>query len=531
MNSFQSILERDVEKRIRKLPSKSCELDLMPTTLLKSAVDVVTPAVTCIINMSLLSGEFCKNLKLAHLKPLIKKTGLNLVFKSFCPVRSLSYISKLIERFAAEQLVDHVTQNGLGEKYQLAYRALHSNETALTHVRNDILLNMDNRKSACLVLLNLSAAFDMFDYATLLNHLQSRFKITGVVLKWIKSYLSDRTQAVVLKNEEGETAMSDVVRLSMGVPQGSVLGPLLFTLFTTALGDICRQYDQDFHLYADDTQLYASFIASSEECRESCMLKINSCVVEISKWMSMNLLKLNENKSAIMFIATCQQLSKFLPQIGSSVRLNGIEIRHSSSVRNLGYLMDSKFKNDAHINQICSTFFLYLQNTIKEQHSMDKKTVQVVVQVLVLFRIDYCNALLMGSFEYQIDKLQRIQNMACRIICSVRKYDSISYHLKDLHWLHVYKQIAYKICILMFKCFRDIAPKYLTELVRFDSNHNRNLQSKLKFLALVPRCNNVQTSMSAFFIIGPKLWNGLPVTLKVRENIKDFKVALKTHSI
>ena len=135
----------------------------------------------------------------------------------------------------------------------------------------------------------------------------------------------------------------------------------------------------------------------------------------------------------------------------------------------------------------------------------------------------------MGLAEYQINKLQTIQNMACRVICSVRKYDSISYHLKDLHWLHVCEHIAYKICILIFKCFRDIDPKYLTELVRFDSNHNRKLQSDLKFVAQVPRSSNVQTSMGAFSIVGPKLWNGLPVTLKVKENIKDFKVALKTH--
>ena len=180
---------------------------------------------------------------------------------------------------------------------------------------------MDNQKSTCLVLLNLSAPFDMLDHATVLNRLQNRFKITGVVLKWIEFYVTDRSQAVVLKNEKDETAMSNAVRLSMGVPQGSVLGPLLYTLFTTPLRDICRQYDQDFHLYADDTQLYTSFITSSEESRESCMFKINSCIAEISKWMSMNLLKVNEDKLEIMFIATCQQLSKFLPQIGPSVKL------------------------------------------------------------------------------------------------------------------------------------------------------------------------------------------------------------------
>ena len=189
---------------------------------------------------------------------------------------------------------------------------------------------MDKQKSTCLVLLDLSAAFNTLGHETLLNHLQNR--IIGVVLKWIKSYLSDRFQAVVLKNEEGETAMSKMVKLSMGVPQGSVLGPLLFTLFTTPLGDICRWCDQDFHLYADDTQLYVSFIASCEESKESCMFKMNSCVAEISSWMSMNLLKLNEDKLEIMFITTHQQLGKFLPQIVSSVRLNGTEIRHSSLV-------------------------------------------------------------------------------------------------------------------------------------------------------------------------------------------------------
>ena len=144
MDSFHAISERNVKKRIRELPSKSCELDPMPTTLLKSMVEVVTPVITHIINVSLLSGEFYKNLNVVHFKPLMKKKGLDLIFKSFCPVNNLSYVSKLVERFAADQLFEHVMQTGLSEKFQSAYKASYSTETALTHVRNDILLNMDN---------------------------------------------------------------------------------------------------------------------------------------------------------------------------------------------------------------------------------------------------------------------------------------------------------------------------------------------------------------------------------------------------
>ena len=128
--------QREVfEKRTRELPSKSCKLDSMLTRLLKSMVEVVTPVIACIIKVSLLSGEFSKNLKDALLKPLIKKMELELFFKSFCLISNLSYVSKLVERFVADQLVDHVTQNGLSEKFQLAYRASHSTEIALPYVK------------------------------------------------------------------------------------------------------------------------------------------------------------------------------------------------------------------------------------------------------------------------------------------------------------------------------------------------------------------------------------------------------------
>ena len=182
--------------------------------------------------------------------------GLELFFKSFLPISNLSYVSKLVERFLADQLINHVSQNGLNKKFQLAYRASYSTETTLTHVRNDILLNMDSKKVCALCYSICQQHLTCLTMQHCWKHLQNRFKITGfsAEIDWI---LSVRYQSVVLKNEDGKTATSKVVRLSRGVPQGSVLGPLLFTLFTISLGDICRQHDEDFHLYADDTQVYA----------------------------------------------------------------------------------------------------------------------------------------------------------------------------------------------------------------------------------------------------------------------------------
>ena len=161
------------------------------------------------------------------MSPLIKKLTLDSeILKNYRPVSNLSFISKLIERIAAVQLIDHLKTNNLYEKYQSAYRALHSTETALLRVQNDLLQAVDNHGGAIHVLLDLSAAFDTIDHKKLLNILDTSFGIRGDALKWFESYLSDRQQTVQIGNE-----FSKSNTLNYGVPQGSVLGPILFTIY------------------------------------------------------------------------------------------------------------------------------------------------------------------------------------------------------------------------------------------------------------------------------------------------------------
>ena len=231
------------------------------------------------------------SLKKAIVRPLLKKATLDPdTLKNYRPISNLSFVSKLIERIVAKQINEHLASNKLLDKYQSAYRMFHSAETALLRVQNDILAELQNRKVVALVMLDLSAAFDTIDHSILFKRLRTRFGIQGTALKWIISYLQDRTQSVAVLN-----GRSTETPLKFGVPQGSVLGPLLFSLYVTPIADIASTSSLRHHMYADDNQVYVSF-----DPYEQTTLKLDNiekCVASIKAWMQQNMLKLNDAKT------------------------------------------------------------------------------------------------------------------------------------------------------------------------------------------------------------------------------------------
>ena len=245
----------DVLQLIQKSASKSCGLDPIPTSLLKEHAVTLAPTITNIVNLSLLTGEIPVELKQAIVTPLLKQSSLDPnILKNYRPVSNLSYVSKLLEKVVAIQLSQHLLNNNLYEPYQSAYRTCHSTETALTRVSNDILQALDRKQSVMLVVLDMSAAFDTIDHTILLNMLEVRYGIEGTAHRWFRSYLSDRSQRVrILGKSSGSRP------LNLGVPQGSVLGPVIFTMYSAQTASIARSHGLSVHLYADDTQLYISF--------------------------------------------------------------------------------------------------------------------------------------------------------------------------------------------------------------------------------------------------------------------------------
>ena len=223
-------------------------------------------------------------MKNAVLSPLLKKPSLDFeIFSNFRPVSKLKFLSKVIEKVAAMHLTNYLCDNNLNESLQSACKKDHSCETALLRVKNDILKSIDDNQCVVILLLDLSATFDTVDHKILLHRLQTRFGIKGKALSWLQSYLTDRSQSVQI---DGFT--SSVRPLRFGVPQGSVLGPLLYLLYTAPLGNVIRWHDMDFHLYADDTQLYTTFSCDDKDDLTTTISRIESCLVDITNWMTTN---------------------------------------------------------------------------------------------------------------------------------------------------------------------------------------------------------------------------------------------------
>ena len=516
LDTLPPVTPDEVKKLLSSIPGKSCPLDFIPTSLIKSCSNVFSEIISTLANLSFTEGRFPAAFKQAFVTPLLKKPDLDKSDpSSYRPISNLNNISKLLERLFLARFQPHVTSSPNFNPLQSAYRRFHSTETSLLNTFDQVYTAADASKPTLLVSLDLSAAFDTIDHPTLLSRLEIGFGVSGSALDWIRSYLVDRVQRVVVGQ-----AKSATTSLSTGVPQGSVLGPLLFSTFTSPVGHIISSMGIHHQQYADDTQLFISLNSSDQHISVG---RLEQCLLRLHEWFCVNGLALNPDKSEAIWLSTYQRIRTFPPH--KSVDVAGSTVKITDNLKTLGVTLDSRLALDHHVSLICKSCFFHIRAFRHIRPALTQDMAKSVAVSLVGSRLDYANALLYGTSMGNLHKLQRIQNTLAKLVCPGHTHSSDA--LRILHWLPIRQRIDFKIATLTFKLLNFGSPAYLACLLK-PYLPVRALRSHGQQLLVRP---HVKSSIGsrAFRVAAPTVWNSLPLPIRLSPSIDIFRRELKTY--
>ena len=349
-----------------------------------------------------------------------------------------------------------------------------------------------------------------------------RIGIRGNAHRWMKSYLSERTQLVRVHKHT-----SRCVDLCSGVPQGSVLGPLLFSIYCLGLDDIFKRHQLQYHMYADDTQLYVEFPRDQQVPATAATNRIALCTADVKTWMASHNLLLNEQKTEVVVIAAPNRSRVHRPVV-VAIDVCGVSVTPKPSIRDIGVVIDDTMSMAVHVRRVCQVAYWHIRSIAKIRKCLTTAACKTIVHALVMSRVDYGNALLFGLPEMQLHKLQMIQNSAARLVTGTHRRDHITPVLFKLHWLPVRYRIEFKLLVLVYQAVHHLGPAYLTSLVT-PYAPTRSLRSAAHRSLTIPRYNLERYGRRAFSVAGPSLWNNLPVTIREAGTLTTFKSTLKTH--
>lgn len=519
LDGLEHVSAEEVFRLLGAIPAKSSQMDFVPTAIIKRCRRVFAPLIAHLANLSFREGHFPTRFRQAVVTPLIKHDGLDPSdAASYRPISNLNTISKVIERLAQTRLRQHITQSRNFNALQSAYRRHFSTETALLCTLNDVYRSIDKGHSTLLVALDLSAAFDTVDHEVLLARLEHSFGIRGLALNWIRSYLDHRTQVVRVGSE-----CSSVTNCDCGVPQGSVLGPLLFVAYISPIANIVTSFGTCHHQYADDTQVYIEVSRADPSVPVS---KLQDCLSALHLWFSQNHLVINPDKSDAVLFSTVQQ-ARTAPLPLDAVQVADSRVQLADSIKILGVLIDRHLSFNSHVQTTCRSANYHIRALKHIRSSLTLDMARTVASALVTSRLDYANSLLYQTSDYNITKLQRTQNALARVVFQAPRTEHIRPVLQKLHWLPIRHRIVYKIASLTHKIQSTGDPAYLQRDIRRYAPA-RQLRSSSSHLLSVPR-TRTEIARRAFSYAAPSIWNNLPLAIRTAGSFDRFRTLLRTH--
>ncbi len=491
-----------VIKHLHNTSSYGC--DGIPLKYLRESLPVILPYLTCIINTSIVTGTFPTLWKHAIITPIHKSGNINEA-KNYRPISLLPIISKVLERIIAKQLTDYLGKNKLLSDTQHGFRPSMSTETALLTLSNELYNNMDNKNISLITLCDLSKAFHSVSHATLLNKLSK----LGIDKYWFESYLGNRTQSVKINN-----FISDKQDISFGVPQGSVLGPILFLIFVNDLSEYIP--DCTVIQYADDTQFVHK---GSIDTIEDLIRKGEETLKKAKEYFNRNGLMLNTSKTQCMFVGTRGLLSQ-IPE-GTHLNIDNVRIDPSDNIKNLGIYFDKHMTFEKHIDKIGARILNTIIYINRTKEFFNRNAICILMQSLALSIINYGLKIWGTANKTNIKKIQKLQNFAAKVaLGGGARRDPASPFIRELGWLKVHQKYKHDIALTVFNILRKPTLEHLFHMP-FVSDV-RTVNTRQSNQLHVPRSNTC-TGARSLLVEGPMLWNSLPSEIKSSQSSMSFK--------
>ena len=408
-----------------------------------------------IVNQSLTTGEFLDDWKMAIVRPLIKGTNLDAEPKNYRSISNLSFLSKIIEKTAQLQLQEHFDQQSLLPNHQSAYRKHYSMETTQLNMCDNILKNMENGKCTSIVSLNLSVAFNTVNHTILLDILNGYFGISEHALSWISPYLSSRKFQVQIGHLTSKT-----VKIDFSVPQGSILGPILFNCYASTLMEIIPERKDSFLSgYADDHAIIHSFSPDNSYIKQI----MENDIEKIRTWMEENQLQMNDAKTEFIVIGTPSSLQK---NTLDHIKIGNTKIHRSSKIKFLGVSLDEKLSFKDHIQNRSEKASYNLRLIRNIQKYIDIDSTKILLCTLVLSQLDYANSILTKTPKTIIKPCQTVQNFAARVTYNKSRREDVYMCLQQLHWLPIKYRTMFKLLPIAYNAVHGKASHYIKEKLK-----------------------------------------------------------------
>ena len=514
---FRQVSEIEVIKIVKSFKSNSAGIDGISTSFVKNSINYSIHAITEIINNSIKWSIFPHRWKKAIVIP-IPKCDEPTSEKDYRPISLLPIFSKILEKVIAIQLIEYFINTGLYDRFQSAYKKFHSTTTALLHILDEILRSMNRNEITVMTLLDYSKAFDTANHRLIIAKLKA-LGLKDSACLWISSYLHDRSQKV----STSKGVSKDII-LKNGVPQGSILGPILFTVLTSDLHK-CLQHCK-YHCYADDTQLYKSGKVSDIN---NIIKDMNEDLQSVAEFSRTNCLKLNYDKNKFIIFSSKNNLQLINNTILDPITIDGEIVDRETVVRNLGLHMDEQLTFEYHINDLIKRAWGKLKTAWKCGKFLSAESKRIIVECYVLSQFNYLDVIWRSATKVMWNKIQKIQNNCVRFICRLRKYDHISSDFEKLNTLNMHNRTILHSLTCMFKCINDKAPPYLADKINYVSDtHEHNTRGRHEILCY--QFNNKYGKFN-FFNQVSSMFNNFLMRVKINLNcsIHTFKKKVSSY--